>query len=272
MASTLSVKHGSETKRGPSNELWSDCPWMEIDAGTVDGVAWYDDFTTFGTLTAGGTLSTGRWTAVADTGGTVTALLTDPKGVIAMTTDTTDEDEIYLMSGNNLFGTAVIPSTGGGNLWFEARVKVSTVTDGQLGFFIGLTEEAIVADQIVDATGALASKDCIGFHVAAASGSACNWVYRKAGQTQQTALASAATLVADTYVKLGFKFLASNNSTKRIICYVDGVEKTTYITAANIAASTFPSGEEMLVSCLMKSMTAAAKTVSLDWVRFAQLG
>lgn len=271
MATTgyMGTKSGN---RGASSSLWGSCPWDAIAAGKEDGRLFYDDFLNFGTLTAGGTLTTGPWTMVADTGGTITASTGDANGVIAMVTDTTDEDEIYLMGSNNLFGTWVLPASDGNDLWFEARLKVSTVTNGELGLFVGLSEEAMAADSIVDATGAMVSKDLVGFHVAAASGTSANWVYRKASQTQQTALAAAATLAADTYIKLGFAVHYRNPSDRVMECYVNGEMKSTFVTKASMSASTFPAGEELLPFIGMKSMTGAAKTVSVDWIRIAQRG
>jgi hypothetical protein len=86
-----------------------------------------------------------------------------------------------------------------------------------------------------------------------------------------TKIAGVHVPVADTFVKLGFLYDPSAPPAKRIKVFVSNVEQSTYVTAANIAAATFPDGEELGFLFGMKMGSAVLAEAAIDWWAFAQL-
>ena len=80
-----------------------------------------------------------------------------------------------------------------------------------------------------------------------------------------------ATMVADTFMKLGFVYDPLAPTAKRITVYVDGVASTTYVTGTNIATATFPDGEEMSPIMHLKAAADDDFTLTADWVQCYQL-
>lgn len=229
----------------------------------------YDDFDC---LVAGEAVSSnvatyitgsGGWTSYEDTGGAIAQIATDNNGVITLTTDTTDNDENWLGRGSATSVCAMVSDTAADArfLAFEARFKVSAVASN---CFVGLGEEGLAAaDSITDA-GALADKDWIGFYALEADGDALKFGYKKSGQTIQN-VATVHTLVADTYVNVGFVYDPDETADKKIKVYVNNAEKTAArVTATNIAAATFPDGEELNVYFGHKNSTTSANVMSVD--------
>lgn len=207
----------------------------------------------------------------ADTGGTVTQLATASGGVVRIATDSTDNDEVWISAGaaTGVFG-AVSDTAGSDKLTiFEARFRVGQVTNAY-NIFVGLSEEGLAAADTVTDAGALASKDLLGFWVLEADGDALSFGYRKAGQTAQTTISSAQVLVASTWYKVGFIYDPKAPTSKRISVYVDNEEKSTYVTGTNIAAATFPDGEELTFLAGLKNGAGTAHSLDIDWWAFFQ--
>lgn len=239
----------------------------------------YDDFNCFATASAvaanvGYYSSTcGGYYSYEDTGGSITQSATNQAGTVAIATDSTDNDEMWLQPGMATSVMALISDTAGSDLKcaFEARIKTSKVTD-TYNAFVGLTQEGTaVADQITDA-GALADVDYIGFSITEADGDSLKFVYKKSGQTAQTVLTYGTALAADTFYKVGFVYDPLAPSSKRITVYVDNEEQSTYVTGTNIAAATFPDGEELQPLFGIKNGTGATTTLTMDWWAFYQAG
>jgi hypothetical protein len=138
---------------------------------------------------------------------------------------------------------------------------------------IAMTEEGTAAADTVSDAGALGDKDMVGFWVLEAAGSALKYGWKKAGQTAQT-LGTAATLVADTFVKVGWAYDPSPHipPAKRLSFYVNNAELSLYGTDTTLAAATFPTGEELGMLFGHKNGSAAAKTSSIDWWAAYQAG
>lgn len=231
-----------------------------------------DDF-----LNAGGAVATnvGGWSGYKtyeDTGGSILQLATSADGVLRFSTAATDNNECWLQSGYSAGTLGVISDTAGSDkmLAFECRIAVGQISD-DYNVFVGLGEEALAAANTITDAGALADKDLIGFNVLEADGDALKFVWRKAGQAVQT-LATVQVPVAATFYNLGFIYDPTAPSSRRITVYVDNVEQTTYGTAANIAAATFPDGEELAFLAGIKTGAAANKTLDIDSWAFAQVG
>jgi hypothetical protein len=268
----MAFKHRSNNSGRFSDALWADLP-SEVLYDPAVGVYREEDFINFGqsALVASNVGwyvgKAGPYKSYEDTGNSVAQ---DPTalGTLKISIDS-DNDETSLQSNA---GTGVLGKiTSGGNgrkLWFETRIAAGQIVTQNL--FVGLMEEGCAAVGTIGDTGTLADKDYIGFQVAEGASSTLTFTYKKAGQTAQTPLTNLATLAANTYVNVGFVFDPGIGAAQRIRVYVNGVKQGTYVTAAQIAAATFPSGEEMSF-IYAASAAAATKTFYCQGWRFAQL-
>lgn len=276
----MGQSHVSYRGSGDNGHRLSDSIWRrhgvpeltEILNGQVDGWVLEDDFLDCPTFAT--TVVQKGYLTYQDTGVTMQSATgaTGQGGVLEVAGNDADNDEGSIVA-NPLGAPFIISDTAAEEygLAAEFRIKKASIADNALSFFIGLSEEATAAaNALVDDTGVVADKDHIGFSCVAAAGETVNWVYKKAGQTAQTALAAAHTLVADTYVKLGFLYLPTRKASKRIACFVNGVEQSTYITSTNIAAATFPDGEELTFHFATKVGAAAESKAQLDRFRIMQ--
>lgn len=258
-----------ESTRGFSPKLWKDFPFLEAAQRPDRCKLIFDDFTNCPVFAS--TVSQRGYYTYQDTGVTMKGLATAGNiGVLEVAGNDADNDEGVLVTGGNATGDFLISDTSGDDLLlvFECRLKKASVGDNGSAFFIGLCEEASgAAEALVNDTGAAADKDRIGFSVIHSAGEEVNAVYKKAGQTQQTNYAAITAMVADTYVKLGFVYNPGDPNGRLIRWFVDGVEKKDYyVTAANIAAATFPDGEELAMQFATKVGTDMAESkLQLDW-------
>lgn len=159
-----------------------------------------------------------------------------------------------------------ITSSGGTKWAFEARFKQVNITGSKFGYFLGLYVPLttgwldIVADD-----GTITDGGALGFQYKEAATTALDLVYDAASQTQAEISAAIATMAADTYRTVGMYY---NGTT--IQGYVDGVAAGTAISAANIAAATFPAATILVPTFALKNAHADDATVTLDWIRVAQ--
>lgn len=268
------VQYGGASHNGPSNNLWKDCPILEMIEDPSIGFFIFDDFLNVPQMISDQDVA--RYSSYIDTGVTLKQSAAGVGGWLEVAGNDADNDEGSISTGGNAGGPFLISDTAGSDkkLWFEARLKKASVDDNALALFVGLAEEALAgADTLVDDTGEVASKDLIGFQTLHADGDALVFCYRKAGQAKQTiALDSTSSpLTADTFVKVGFKYDPDAPTTKRIKIYVDNVLQATFGTGTNIAAATFPDGEELAMLLATKVGDAAESKLQIDWWRCAQL-
>ena len=297
MTNVIQYRDASDTTRGPSPVVWGDCPWMEIQAQVAQGAGGYslwDDFINASNTDAG--LHEGAGESAGSTpyilyGDTGVLIKTQPSttevnaigGVLQMSVNDTDNDEGSVSGGSPTF---IVSDTAAYSkkLWFEARIKSVTVADNGVAQFIGLAWDHAAqtsmakANALVDDTGALgtlgdASCSFLGFHQDLGDADAWNFVYKAEGQAETELISGVDTAVADTYAKFGFVYDPDAVDAKKIKIYVDGAEQSTYGTATNIAAATFPDAEAMAPFWATKVGTGSAAVLcSLDWWRVAQLG
>lgn len=272
---SLMVPHrGQSGGRGPSPRLWGA---ITGQAGSPDGNSnWFfagDDFLGFtGATTA--YYGTTPYTGYIDTGNTIAQLATEVGGVVQLTTDGTDNDEVWLSPGGAASVLGVISDTAGADkkLIFESRFRVSSVADTSMRMFVGLSEEGLAAADTATDAGAMADKDFIGFSIAEGDGDALTFTYKKAGQTVQVPFTFGTALAASTWYKVGFIYDPTQPASKRIKIFVDNVEQSTYVTATQIATATFPDAEELNFLAGFKNGGANAKNMALDWWYFGQQG
>jgi hypothetical protein len=256
---------------GPSTSIWWDCPILDMLRDPNVGYFQQDNFLEFGQVAAADL--TTKYAVYADTG-VILAPYKELGGGLEVSGNDLDNDEGSITGQGNT-GAPYRISDGtdeARKLWFECRLKKASIADNALALFCGLSEEGTaVAEALVDNTGVCADKDRIGFSSVHAAGETLNAVYKKAGQTQQTIIAGIHTFVADTYVKLGFVYDPAAEDTKKVTFFVNGVAQTTYITAALIAAATFPDAELLALHFATKVGASAESKAQLKWWRVAQL-
>ena len=263
---------GDNSHDSLSPAIWSR---VSIPADPRGGFSFFDDFHNFaGAVSANvGTYNgaAGPYRSYEDTGGSIAQLATNRNGVVRVTTDGTDNDEVWIQPGG---ATTVLGAVGSsfanGNtlpLLFEARFKISQITSGNL--FLGLSEEGLAAADTITDAGALASKDFLGFAMLEDAAATLKFIFRKAGGAAVT-VATVNTLVADTWYKVGFAFDPNGLAATKITIYLDGVDIGTYVTSTQLALATFPLDEELNILAGVKNSAAAALALDLDWVGFHQ--
>lgn len=157
-------------------------------------------------------------------------------------------------------------TVSGGNQWgFEARFKVSLVTDTKAKMAFGLMNPQIMSGDILTDAGAIIDGGFLGLHWKEADGDKFDFVYDEASQTQNEHDDDYITPVANTYVTFGMYF---NGTT--IQGYVDGVATGTAISAVDIAAADFPTAAVLVPTFALKGAAADDVTVTIDWIRVAQ--
>lgn len=282
--SLYTIHQGKTGGRGLSPRLWAQLMGQSLSPdGLSNAFSTGDDFLNFGAIApgAGGTTSGtahqgyGYFVDTTTAACSIKQIATEVGGVCQLALSNQDNYDAILTAGGNSGVMGVISNTAGANkfLAFESRVRFGQVSDATYNAFVGLTEEGCAAtDSVFTDAGALADKDLIGFAVLEADGDALKFVYKKAGQTAQTVLTYGTALSAATWYKLGFVYDPNEAPAKRIKIYVNNVEQSTYVTSTNIAAATFPNGEELTFTAGLKNASTATKTFDLDWWNFFQFG
>jgi len=279
MANWELEKHGvaENTDTGPSYNLWQDCPVLEMGMEPSMGYCHFDDF--FGN-TAVATNQSGvavrEYYAVTDNGPSISNGSQGSGvyrfGALRVDALNTANEEVGICLGDGAGCAFRLPSTGSdyGKLWFEARFKVSSAADSKGGFALGLFGTAeIVAGTLVDDTCALeAATNFLGFHILDADGDAMLFSHMASGQAETTVLSQAITNTA--WWTVGFKYDPSAAAANKIACFINGTEQSTYITATNIAAATFPS-VPVTPGLLIKTTANSTYGFELDWWRTAQV-
>lgn len=284
MASSGNVTYGaadSVVSRGPSPIIWADCPSVTFIKDPSKGFEFYNDFksSVYGSTSPEDSAANGDMFV-----GYVESNVTDDLALVASSNigelqiigDGTDQDVYCITTGNNTAGIVLTPKEGETKkFWYEARVKVSTITDGDMGVFVGLAQpgEAKDAGGVFGGdAAALADVDYIGFAVLEGDGDDLTLVYNEATSGVAQSTTGEITLVADTYVRLGIKLVVNGNSIK-IRYYKDGVDLGDDV-AVNIGSSdaNWPGDTKMdlVVSHVAGSGAADSDAVVIDWIRVAQ--
>lgn len=200
------------------------------------------------------------------------------KGLVQLALDgNADNDEAVLQWGRGLGAPFKLADK---DLVFECRFSLSAITAAKWDIGVGLGEVGMGAtDALFGDTSGLADKNFLGFVHLAAEGAAFDGAYKADGQTYQdgatkTKLNALATLVADTYIKLGFRYRAHP---KTVEWYVDnalpgGNITPARLTTAEVDAATFPDDVFMAPIIGIKDQVGdTALNLKMDWWGAAQL-
>lgn len=164
---------------------------------------------------------------------------------------------------------------------FEARVRINAagIVAGDHGFFIGMAtggaSGCCITEQLFAADAIYATANLIGFQHLAAESTALDSMYQASGQTKvdgavDTDLDTVHTLVAATWVKLGFLFRAKRP--RKVEWYVDGA-KVCQIEETGVAAAAFPDADAafMQPTIGIRGADATEANLDIDWWACAQL-
>ena len=265
---------------GPSARLWKKMalPYGPGFYRTQSGnpaIGHFDDFLSFSetTLTGGYIhLETATGT-IAQYASTATA-----PGVIRLTSSA-DNDEAVIQLGNGLDVGAFRLQK---DFVFETRVRVNAaaIVADDHGFFIGMAtggaSGCAIANQLFTTGDAIyATANLVGFQHLDGESTALDAMYQASGQTKvdgavDTDLDTAHTLVADTWVKLGFRFVSAKP--RKLEWYVDGA-KVCQIEETSVNAATFPDGDTafMQPTIGMRGADTSNAYLDVDWWGCAQL-
>ncbi len=248
----------------PSPIIWADCHPELFLIDPAKGVELFIDFVKEG-LPAASTVAGYPFYSYIDSGGSF-VMADDPKGALEFKTDGTDNDSDILTTGSNTSGLLLPVSASDKKWWFETRIKVNTITNGDIGLFVGLTQEGQAASGgvLTDNEHAMDDIDHIGFNVKQDDGNSIDWTFTLDGQADGGTV-DIASLVVDTYIRLGFKYVPGDN---KVHVFIDGVE--TKNSAVLASASNFPL-DNLAVTLIMKAGDNAGSgdKMTVDWVRFA---
>jgi hypothetical protein len=265
---------------GLSGDLWRKMPYDAIFAGNRNvGVGFFDDFL----WKASTSLYDGYFTLLTGTG-LVSRIASDWDPTSAATRATTglglcrlfgtaDNDEAIIMYGNALDAPFHL---GRKDLAFECRFRCTTVEASDIGFFIGLAEiGAQATTKCITAADAIDNDyDLIGFQHLAAESTAVDGMYQVGAQTKvdgavNTDLDTLATLVAATFIKVGFRYFADTDT---IHWFVDGVEdKDARLKVSDLTSGTFPDDNFMTPLAVIQTPAADDESLVLDWWACAQM-
>lgn len=271
MNATQYKGRSADLSRGLSPGVWADCPIDAIINGDVDGIIIDDHFLYSAGITAVTTdasLVGIPYRGFNSAGGTHT----QPDvagGELALTEATANE--------GNFIRSTVCPfqlSSQLGDLWFEARVKVSSVTN--IGMIVGLWDNTACtvdiplssADPPIMAT----TGNFVGFRMPEGAGVVIgSYDADDAGQTTDAEVvvnSNCGVMVADTYAKLGLRF---NRRTNQLSWYFNGSPCANTKSLPNNVGTDFPADVRLGLIFGQKLVASAAGVSTIDRWTCAQL-
>jgi hypothetical protein len=259
-----------------SPRLWSRLIEEGLTAdGSAPGDLLIEDFTSVFPQTANDT-QVGPFLFHRETGGTVTA----PAGVKSaarITAGSSADGAGTLISNGNTGSVGVISDTAGADKLtiFEARFALGSVTDSNGSLFIGLCAPASGATAKPLASSnpqALADQQAIGFVVQENDNDSLKFQYMAGSGSVQTVVTYGTALAAGQYYNVGFVYDPAAPASEKIKIYIDNVEQASKVSASDIAASTFPDGDNLAICASLKATATEAPTVDIDLLAFYQAG
>lgn len=247
--------------------FWKDCPMTAIRNDPGMGYLMEDDFIDLG---LSGTITTiissagcGRYLVYGGAGATIVPDAALGGGIVLSLTD--DDQAVSITTKQTPFQI----ESSKGTLWFEARVKFSTITTNEQGWFLGLMDStAQDATHPLDADSALANMNMVGHHKPEANTTAWDNSFNIDTPGIEEVCSNVGVLEVGVYEKLGFKFDTSNNV---LSFYINGVVQAYYETITAAAGTVFPDDVLMAPVFALMAKTSDTETATMDWWKCAQL-
>lgn len=277
MSQNSQYKTSPDTTRSLSQNVWKygeGCPSNdELQNGPRTGIMIYDDFTNGGVVTSPSTeaaLVGIPYSGFGSSGGTITHA--DATGGALVLTEATDNEGNAIKAESHPFKISSLL----GDLYFEARVKVSLVTDDLINMFVGLMDTTALSVNVPLSSAnppVLTGCNFVGFFLKEADAGAITSSYIADGVTPVTVQTGLATLVADTYIKLGMVFQRNYRGlgSARIAWFVNGTEQSTTKIVPNDTGTDFPA-DVRLSPVFGQHLGGSQSTLStIDWWKCVQL-
>jgi|TARA_R110000803_G_scaffold179425_1_gene241838 hypothetical protein len=216
---------------------------------------WPDQYYYMDDFGTGAVDENNNWTVVKDTGASVTVGDSATGELLLNSAATTDNDGASIQQKAETFST---PSIVGDSLWFETRIKNSTVAQSDI--IVGLTETFTTNPEAM-----FASANLIAFVLT--DGSAVIQGATEAGGTQTVVTfnnVALSTLADDTFITLGFKF-TKGDTTDRVEFYIN--RQLVGVSTTNIPAS---ATLLKVGACSISGNATGTRITTLDYVTCSQ--
>lgn len=273
----------ADTNRGPSPNIWGDCPILSILEGTIAGTMLIDDFEDYPLIATQTTeINHGRYKVFNTGSGTVVGVSTVNsvelgKGILDFAVDTADDSGSMAQS----YPSFLLTSTAG-KLWFEARLCYTpqpSATGNGIGWFLGIAETELwtlasgvpfnAGDAITNSASGIGFRheedDILGY---------VDTVYTdRATSFTEVKAAAATNATAYTMMKLGIVFDPNAVAAERIKFYANNLELSDKMTNTVLAALTNLDANAVgPIFAVVADSAGTSGHVYLDWWRCVQLG
>jgi hypothetical protein len=273
--------HFTETDGiGPSTRVWGkiNCPhssgYFRTRGEGNPAIGFFDDF-----LQVGNTSLYNGYILLQTATGTVVQIASTATSPGAIRLGSlADNDEAVIQPGA---GLDMGPFRFQKDLAFEARVMINAaaIVADDHGFFIGMATGGAaggaIANKLFSTGDVMAQCNHVGFQHLDGESTALDANYAVTSGTvmdgsQDTDLDTVHTLVADTWVKLGFTFRAARP--RKLEWFVDGVSACS-IGETEIAAAAFPDADAVFMQPTIgiRGADATSAYLDVDWMACAQL-
>lgn len=270
--STVIPAFTQATDRGPSPGLWSDAPTI-TELRDNPTLGWFvdDDFCLAGLPPDASALTVGNYRQSTATSSPIAIRDAGVAGGAYLFGADGDNEQAILQSAVTSFfiqRSTAATLYGGGKLWFEARMKINVITALTCDFFLGLMDNTVISSTVpLSAAGVLSTTvNGIGFlrgEGASADSGVVDTVHIANSGTVVTTKAAAVTLVADTFVKLGFVY---DPVLFTVTYYKNGVALADTTSCPTTVGTTFPN--DVAMSPILACVNGSTKgTATLDWWR-----
>lgn len=254
----------------PSPSIWDNCP---LDALRVDGEGYFihEDFLGGTEVFAdGGPIGGNNQLTLDGDTSTIPHKAAEVGGYQSLVTGANDNDALAMYTQP----LDAIVLNSGRRMWFEVRLEVNAAAFSDIAVFAGLAAESILSRDIVADDAAthtsVAANSLMGFVMTANNQDDFQFIIKKDTDTallisadvnNSTALGTGAARIALlTERKLGMYF----NGKDTLSIFVDGV-----LVAKQVLTSTHIGTDTFAAIVSVKATAAAAKTLTVDWVRVA---
>lgn len=246
----------ADTSRYPSTAIWHHLDALSMRPGLTVGC--FDDFDSF-PVTWGTT--EGNWGNYKTFGSSGAAGADgDAIGGVLKMTEATDNEGLAL-------ATTALPFqivNSAGVCGFECRIQCSTINNAAGGMFVGLMDQQTLAVGIPITTGGviLTTGNFVGWYRVEADGDMLDAICQENSETLVTVKADAHTLVADTWVKVGWLFEPHR---KLVTYFVNGIPLTATKAVSDTAGDAFPNDVRMGLCFGFTSGATTPSVWSMDW-------
>ncbi len=265
----------TDSGRGPTDAIWSSCPWEEMRSDPSKGQTFFDDFNLFGNATMSSAYagSIGQWSAYGSAGAQINDAQLEG-GVIKMSSDGDNEGLAILGSAGAFRFVTTSTLALNPKMWFECRIAKSTITTATIEAFVGLMKPTLasglpaVAQPITTTDDTLMTAgDLFGFHLSGLTATrggptevglafelTSGTINYPTNTTTMMASSGNSVLAADGYVKLGWiydpkgpvKTITSATARQTvgdkqralIRFFINGRELPTFLTSSDVANAT----------------------------------